>query len=108
MPGAATVTWRTDLELVLDVTAPRARRIWSLRQQMRAYDAANAAAERFDAPLVTVDQRLLSASGAVGIPARHLDDFLLSEASPDGTRSPLRPAAEGDDRRDPVTVSLCR
>jgi predicted nucleic acid-binding protein len=64
------------LGLVLDATAPRLRRIWSLRDRMSAYDAAYAAAaEAFDAPLVTVDRRLLRACAAAGIRTVHLDDL---------------------------------
>jgi predicted nucleic acid-binding protein len=41
---------------------------------MSAYDAAYAAAaEAFDAPLVTVDDRLLRACHDAAIPAVHLD-----------------------------------
>ncbi len=43
---------------------------------MSTYDAAYAAAaEAFDRPLVTVDQRLLRACGAAGIVAIHLDEL---------------------------------
>jgi predicted nucleic acid-binding protein len=74
--GSAAVEWLAELDLVLDATAPRLRRIWSLRERMSAYDAAYAAAaEAFDAPLITVDSRLLAACRDAGIPAIHLDDF---------------------------------
>lgn len=62
--------------LVVDDPAPRVSRIWSLRQSMSAYDAAYAAAaEALEAPLLTVDARLLRACQARGIPAIHLDDL---------------------------------
>jgi predicted nucleic acid-binding protein len=74
--GLAAVGWLGELDLVLDATAPRARRIWSLRDRMSAYDAAYAAAaDALDAPLVTVDQRLLRACGEAGIAAIGLDDL---------------------------------
>lgn len=74
--GLAAVSWLSELDLVLDATAPRVRRIWSLRDRMSASDAAYAAtAEAFDAPLVTVDQRLLRACREVGIAVVHLDDL---------------------------------
>jgi predicted nucleic acid-binding protein len=64
-----------EFDLVLDATAPRLRRIWSLRDRMSAYDAAYAAtAEAYSAPLLTTDQRLLSACTAARIPAEHLSD----------------------------------
>lgn len=72
--GLAAVAWLGGLDLVLDATAPRARRIWSLRDRMSADDAAYAAAaEAFDAPLVTVDLRLLRACRDTGIAAIGLD-----------------------------------
>jgi len=74
--GLTAVEWLAALDLVLDATAPHVRRIWSLRERMSAYDAAYAAAaETFDAPLITVDTRLLRACHNAGIPARHLDDL---------------------------------
>ena len=74
--GLAAVEWLGRLDLVLDATAPRIRRIWALRDRMSAYDAAYAAAaEAFDAPLLTVDGRLLRACGDAGIVAQHLDDL---------------------------------
>lgn len=73
--GITAVDWLADLDLVLDATAPRARRIWALRERMSAYDAAYAAAaEAFDAPLVTVDEALLRACSAAGTAAVHLAD----------------------------------
>jgi len=42
--GLAAVEWLGELDVVLDATAPRMRRIWSLRELMRAYDAVYAAA----------------------------------------------------------------
>ena len=72
--GAAAVGWLCALELVLDATAPRARRIWELRESMRAYDAAYAAtAEAFGVPLVTTDRRLERACQSAGIAASGLD-----------------------------------
>jgi len=74
--GLAAVEWLGELGLVLDATAPRMRRIWSLRERMSAYDAAYAAAaEAFAAPLLTVDQGLLRACRDAAIPAVHLDDL---------------------------------
>ncbi len=70
--GSAALRWLGEFDLVLDATAPRLRRIWSLRDRMSAYDAA---AEAFGAPLLTVDERLLRACHAAEIPARHLDDL---------------------------------
>jgi len=62
---------------VLDATAPRLRRIWSLRDRMSAYEAAYAAAaEAFGTQLLTVDRRLLRACHAAAISATHLDDLL--------------------------------
>lgn len=74
--GLAAVDWLAQFDLVLDATAPRARRIWSLRERMSAYDAAYAAAaEAFGAPLLTVDRRLLRACRDAEIPVMHLDDL---------------------------------
>ena len=74
--GSAAVEWLGGFDLVLDTTAPRIRRIWSLRERMSAYDAAYAAAaEAFEAPLLTVDRRLLRACRDAGISATHLDDL---------------------------------
>jgi predicted nucleic acid-binding protein len=62
--------------LLLDATGPRLRRIWTLREQMSAYDAAYAAAaEAFEAPLVSTDKRLLGACQAAEITALHLSDL---------------------------------
>lgn len=75
--GLTAVAWLGELDLVLDATAPRVRRIWSLRDRMTAYDAAYAsAAEAFDVPLVTVDRRLLRACRDAGIGAMGLDDLV--------------------------------
>jgi predicted nucleic acid-binding protein len=77
--GLAACEWLAQLDVVLDPTAPRVRRVWSLRDRMSAYDAAYAAAaEAFDAALVTVDERLLRACRDAGIPAVHLDRFKAS------------------------------
>jgi predicted nucleic acid-binding protein len=72
--GEEAVDWLRAMDLVLDATGPRARRIWELREAMSAYDAAYAAAaEVFGVPLVTVDQRLRRACRAAGIDAISLD-----------------------------------
>lgn len=77
--GLAAVDWLARFDLVLDATAPRARRIWSLREGMSAYDAAYAAAaEAFEAPLLSVDEALLRACHGVPIPAMHLDELPAS------------------------------
>ncbi len=74
--GASAVEWLRTLDLVLDATAPRARRIWELRDRMSAYDAAYAAgAEAFGIPLVTCDQPLQRACTDAGIPAIDLDEM---------------------------------
>jgi predicted nucleic acid-binding protein len=74
--GLTAVEWLSAFDLVLDATAPRMRRIWSLRERMSAYDAAcAAAAEAFDAPLVTADRGLLRACRDAAIPAMHLDEL---------------------------------
>jgi predicted nucleic acid-binding protein len=74
--GLAAVQWLGEFDLVLDATAPRLRRIWSLRDRMSAYDAAYAAAaEAFGAPLLTVDLRLLRACRDAAISVTHLDDL---------------------------------
>jgi predicted nucleic acid-binding protein len=71
--GERAVGWLGSLNLVLDATAPRLRRIWALRERMSAYDAAYAAAaEGFEAPLVSTDERLLRACQAAGVRAAHL------------------------------------
>ena len=75
--GLAAVEWLARLDLVLDATAPRLRRIWSLRDNMGAYDAAYAAAaEAFGAPLLTVDGGLLRACRDAAVPATHLDELV--------------------------------
>lgn len=74
--GSTAVEWLAELDLVLDATAPRLRRIWSLRERMGAHDAAYAAAgEAFGAPVITVDARLLRACHDAAISAMHLDDL---------------------------------
>jgi predicted nucleic acid-binding protein len=74
--GLAAVEWLGRLDLVLDATRPRLRRIWSLRDRMSAYDAAYAAAaEAFDTPLLTVDGGLLCACRDSAVPATHLDSI---------------------------------
>lgn len=76
--GLAAIEWLGDLDLVLDATAPRLRRIWSLRERMSAYDAAYAAAaEALGAPLLSVDERLIHACHQAAISATHLDDLAL-------------------------------
>ena len=77
--GLAAVEWLGRLDIVLDATAPRLRRIWSLRETMSAYDAAYAAAaEAFDAPLLTVDGALLRACHSAALGATHLDELASS------------------------------
>jgi predicted nucleic acid-binding protein len=77
--GLAAVDWLAQFDLMLDATGPRARRIWSLRDQMSAYDAAYAAAaEAIEAPLLTVDERLLRACRDAGISAMHLDELVTT------------------------------
>jgi predicted nucleic acid-binding protein len=62
------------LPLILDETVPRVSGIWAFRATMTAYDAAYAAAAgELQAPLLTVDRRLLRACHAEGVDARHLD-----------------------------------
>lgn len=74
--GSRALEWLAELDLALDATAPRLRRIWSLRERMSAYDAAYAAtAEAFEAPLITVDEPLLRACHDAQIGAMHLDDL---------------------------------
>ena len=79
--GAAAVVWLCQLDLVLDATAPRASRVWSLRNRMTAYDAAHAAtAEAFGVPLVTTDLRLFRACQQEGISAVSLDTLAATLA----------------------------
>jgi predicted nucleic acid-binding protein len=74
--GQAAIQWLGELDIALDATAPRLRRIWSLRDRMSAYDAAYAAAgEAFGAPLLTVDERLLRACREAEIDARRVDEL---------------------------------
>lgn len=74
--GWLALEWLGRLDLVLDATSPRLRRIWSLRERMSSYDAAYAtAAEAFEAPLISADRRLLRACADAGIAARHLDEL---------------------------------
>lgn len=74
--GLAAVEWLGEIDLSLDATAPRIRRIWTLRDRMSAYDAAYAAtAEAFGTPLLTTDDRLRRACDGAGIPAAHLDEI---------------------------------
>lgn len=74
--GLQALEWLAGLDLVLDPTAPRLRRIWSLRERMSSYDAAYAAAaEAFGTPLVTVDNRLLRACEDAAIEAINLSDL---------------------------------
>jgi predicted nucleic acid-binding protein len=71
--GSQSIAWLGQLDLVLDATAPRLRRVWALRDQMSAYDAAYAAAaEALDSPLISTDKRLLAACASAGIAATHL------------------------------------
>lgn len=74
--GEQAIGWLGALNLILDATGPRLRRIWALRDRMSAYDAAYAAAaEAFETPLISTDRRLLSGCETAGIPARHLADL---------------------------------
>jgi len=99
--GLRALEWLAGLDLVLDATAPRLRRIWSLRDRMSSYDAAYAAAaEAFDAPLVTVDDRLLRACADAGISAVSLDRIKRRPADSTAPRntpltSPARRRAAG-------------
>jgi predicted nucleic acid-binding protein len=53
-----------DMDVALYPHAPLAGRIWELRENLTAYDAAYVAlAEALDAPLITTDARLARASG---------------------------------------------
>lgn len=53
-----------DVDVSLYPHAPLAGRIWELRENLTAYDAAYVAlAEALDAPLITTDGRLARASG---------------------------------------------
>ena len=65
-PAAAAAAHRDllELDLALMPYAPFAERIWELTAGVTAYDAWYVAvAERFGAPLATVDRRLARASG---------------------------------------------
>lgn len=74
--GARAIGWLGELDLVLDATAPRLRRVWALRERMSAYDAAYAAAaEALGTPLVSTDRRLLRACRDAGIGATHLAEL---------------------------------
>jgi predicted nucleic acid-binding protein len=74
--GLAAVEELGDLDLLLDVTGARLRRIWSLRDRMSAYDAAYAAAaEALNAPLLTADDRLLRACRDAAIRAIGLEEI---------------------------------
>lgn len=74
--GAAAVTWLRELDLVLDPTAPRVRRIWELRATMSAYDAAYAAgAEALGVPLVSADEPLRRACVTAGIAVVDVDEL---------------------------------
>jgi len=76
--GLAAVEELGDLDLLVDMTGARLRRIWSLRDRMSAYDAAYAAAaEALNAPLLTADERLLRACRDAAIPA-----IALAEIAP--------------------------
>lgn len=53
-----------DLDIELYGFLPRADRVWALRENITAYDAWYVAvAEELDAPLATLDARLVSAPG---------------------------------------------
>lgn len=79
--GLRALDWLGRLELVLDATAPRLRRIWAFRNHMSAYDAAYAAAaEALGTPLLTVDTRLRRACSQLGIATVHLDELVEARA----------------------------
>lgn len=74
--GGQAIVWLGELDLILDATAPRLRRVWALRDRMSAYDAVYAAAaEALDVPLISTDRRLLAACGDAAIAAAHLADL---------------------------------
>lgn len=74
--GLRAVEWLASLDVVLDATGPRMRRIWELRDVMSAYDAAYAAvADAVGGPLLSVDAKLLRACEVAGISAMHLDEL---------------------------------
>lgn len=87
------------LEVDLAPFAPFADRIWALRADLTSYDAWYVAlAEAFACPLVTLDRRLLHASGPeCEIVVPHADDSkrvrLLDRQRATATRPP--PAAPG-------------
>lgn len=77
--GAQAIAWLGDLDIVLDASSPRLSRIWELRDNMSAYDAAYAAAAgELGLPLITTDRALLKACDAAGISAVHLDGAVVS------------------------------
>lgn len=79
--GRRAVQWLANADVVLDAPSPRLPQIWALRDRMSTYDAAYAAAAKaLDAPLLTVDLRLLRACDAADIRAVHLDAFGSSRA----------------------------
>lgn len=54
----------TDLPVMLHPYPPFASRVWELRNNVSAYDAWYVAlAESLEAPLVTLDRRLMRATG---------------------------------------------
>lgn len=74
--AARAVTWLREVDLALDPTAPRMRRIWELRETMSAYHAAYAAgAEALGVPLVTADEPLRRACASAGIAAVDVDEL---------------------------------
>lgn len=77
--GLSAIEALGELDLALDMTAARLRRIWSLRDRMSAYDAAYAAvADALHAPLVSVDERLVRACRHAGISAIGLEELAPS------------------------------
>jgi predicted nucleic acid-binding protein len=79
--GLSAIEALGELDLALDTTAARLRRIWSLRERMSAYDAAYAAvADALHAPLVSVDERLVRACRDAGISAMGLEELAASRS----------------------------
>jgi predicted nucleic acid-binding protein len=79
--GLSAIEALGELDLALDTTAARLRRIWSLRDRMSAYDAAYAAAaDALHTPLVSVDERLVRACRDAGISAMGLEELAASRS----------------------------
>jgi predicted nucleic acid-binding protein len=66
--GAAAIETLHALDLIRHAHEPLLDRIWQLRANLSAYDAAYVAlAEALDAPLITCDRRLSRAPAAKGL-----------------------------------------